>query len=81
MKVKVFDASHELDLENDINAFIRNVEVIDIKYSVAASIFADEQVYCFSTNLRYNLKKNNPESHKTFGVIVNQTKASHQDTC
>lgn len=53
MKVKVFDASHELDLENDINAFIRNVEVIDIKYSVAASIFADEQVYCFSALILY----------------------------
>lgn len=53
MKVKVFDASHELDLESDINAFIKNVEVLDIKYSVAASIFADEQVYCFSALILY----------------------------
>ena len=47
MKVKVFDEAHEKDLEEDINNFIGGVEVIDIKFNVAVSIFSEEQVYCF----------------------------------
>ena len=35
MKVKVFDCDHEKDLEEEVNNFIGNVEVIDIKYNVA----------------------------------------------
>ena len=41
MKVKVFDESHERDLENKVNAFlavIKDKEVVDIKFSVSASI-------------------------------------------
>lgn len=54
MKVKVFDESHEKDLEADINEFISNVqEVIDIKFQVSTSIFAEEQVYCFSALIMY----------------------------
>lgn len=53
MKVKVFDASHELDLESDINSFIKGVEVIDIKFSVAVSVFSEEQIFCFSALILY----------------------------
>ncbi len=53
MKVKVFDESHEKDLEHDINEFIGDVKVIDIKFQVAVSIFAEEQVYCFSALIMY----------------------------
>ena len=55
MKVKVFDESHEKDLENDINDFLKeeDTDVIDIKYSVATSIFSDEQIYCFSALILY----------------------------
>ena len=55
MKVKVFDESHEEDLENDINAFLeeKEIEVIDIKFSVSTSIFSEEQVYCFSALIMY----------------------------
>ncbi len=53
MKVKVFDESHEKDLENAINEFIENVKVIDIKYQVAIGIFAEEQIYCFSALIMY----------------------------
>ena len=56
MKVKLFDESHEKDLENDINDFIKDVEVIDIKFNSAVSIFSEEQIFCFSALVLYNEK-------------------------
>lgn len=56
MKIKVFDESHEKDLEESINKFIKekeDIEIIDIKFSVAASLYSDEQIYCFSALLMY----------------------------
>ena len=55
MKVKIFDESHERDLENDINSFISeyDIEVIDIKLSTSISIFSSEQVYCFTAMIIY----------------------------
>ena len=54
MKVKVFDESHEKDLEESVNNFIeeRN-DIIDIKYQVAISINGEEQLYCFSAMIVY----------------------------
>jgi len=56
MKVKIFDESHEKDLELKINKFLseNNIEVIDIKYQLSTSIFGEEQVYCFSAMIIYN---------------------------
>lgn len=55
MKIKIFDESHEKDLENDINLFLKenNIEIIDIKFNVAVAMFSDEQVYCFSALIMY----------------------------
>ena len=55
MKVKLFDAEDELDLEEDINNFINNtsIEVIDIKYQVGVGIFSEEQIFCFSAMIVY----------------------------
>ena len=55
MKVKIFDESHEQDLEDDINQFIEkeNPKIIDIKYSVSNSIYSEEQIYCFSALIIY----------------------------
>ena len=55
MKVKIFDESHEKDLEDDINIFFKenSIDVIDIKYSVSASIYSEEQIYCFSALIVY----------------------------
>lgn len=55
MKIKIFDESHEKDLEESINSFMKEkeIEIIDIKFSVAASLYADEQIYCFSALLMY----------------------------
>ena len=54
MKVKIFDEESEADLESKINEFIEDIEVIDIKYQVSASMFAEEQIYCFSAMIIYN---------------------------
>ena len=56
MKVKVFDESHEKDLEIKVNAFlstIKDKEIIDIKYQVSVGIFSEEQIYCFSAMIIY----------------------------
>lgn len=53
MKVKVFDCNHEKDLEESINEFIANKEVVDIKYQVSIAINGEEQIYCFSAMVVY----------------------------
>ena len=54
MHVKIFDEEHEKDLEDKINSFIEDKELIDIKYEVAVSIISDDQVYCYSALIIYN---------------------------
>ena len=54
MKVKIFDESHEKDLENDINDFLDDdINVIDIKYQVAIMYDNREQIYCYSAMIIY----------------------------
>ena len=55
MKVNIFDCEHEKDLEEQINEFLSKniVEIIDIKYEVSVSMFAEEQLYCFSAMIIY----------------------------
>ena len=53
MKVKIFDCEHEKDLEDCINEFIIDKEIIDIKYQVSISIVGEEQIYCFSSMIVY----------------------------
>jgi hypothetical protein len=55
MKVKIFDESHEKDLEKAINEFLKTIdgEVIDIKFQVSVSVFSEEQIYCFSAMIVY----------------------------
>ena len=58
MKVKIFDESHEKDLQESINEFIseNNCDIIDIKYQVAIAIVGEEQIYCFSAMIVYDTK-------------------------
>ena len=58
MKIKIFDESHEKDLEDDINDFIKekNPDIIDIKYSISCSNYSEEQIYCFSALIMYQEK-------------------------
>lgn len=53
MKVKVFDCDHEKDLEECVNDFISNKEIVDIKYQVAIETCGEEQLYCFSAMIIY----------------------------
>lgn len=54
MKVKIFDESHESDLEKAINEFLKeHKDIIDIKYQVSISMFSEEQIYCFSAMVIY----------------------------
>ena len=55
MKVKLFDESHELDLEKSINKFLseKEVDLFDIKYSCAIATYGEEQIYCFTAMIIY----------------------------
>ena len=55
MKVKIFDESHEKDLEAQVNHFLSemNGEVIDIKFSTSISMFGEDQIYCFTAMIIY----------------------------
>lgn len=53
MKVKIIDEGHEKDLESAVNEFIKDKEIIDIKFQVAVGVFAEEQIFCFSAMILY----------------------------
>ncbi len=57
MKIKVFDESHEHDLEIRVNEFLKKISdknIIDIKYQVSAMYDEREQIYCFSCLIIYS---------------------------
>ena len=37
----------------DINNFVIDRQIIDIKYQVAVSLFGEQQIYCFSASIIY----------------------------
>lgn len=53
MKIKIFDFEHEEDLEEEINKFISDKKVVDIKYQVAIMYDNREQVFCYSAIIMY----------------------------
>ena len=53
VKVKIIDVEHEKDLEEEINEFISDKEVFDIKYSTAVAVSGEEQIFCFSALIMY----------------------------
>ena len=53
MQIKVFDEENEEDLEQKVNEFIEDKEVVDIKYEVAISMFSEDQIYCYSAMIIY----------------------------
>lgn len=55
MKVKLFDESHEHDLEIMVNEFLndKDIKVVDIKYQVATLYDGRSQIYCFSCMIIY----------------------------
>lgn len=62
MKVKIFDESHEKDLEQAINEWINSKgleydDIKDIKYSTSIASAENEQFYCFSAMIIYYPKR------------------------
>ena len=53
MKVKIIDEEHEKDLEDEINEFIVDKEIYDIKYSTSVAISGEDQIYCYSALIVY----------------------------
>ncbi|HEY8396133.1 MAG TPA: sporulation protein Cse60 [Bacilli bacterium] len=56
MKVKIFDESHEKDLEEEINAFLETIDeddLIDIRYAVSTMYDYKDQIYCYSALILY----------------------------
>ena len=54
MKVKIFDESHEKDLEESVNNFLATIDdLIDIKFSVAVAAVGEDQIYCFTAMIIY----------------------------
>ena len=55
MKIKIFDESHEKDLEEAINNFLSETtcDIMDIKYQVALNVSGEDQLYCFSAMVIY----------------------------
>lgn len=75
LKIKVFDESHEKDLEEKLNEFSKqceenNLEIIDVKFST--SHFADEnqeQIYCFSALAMYDDKLTKEYKPKKYEIV------------
>ena len=56
MKVKLFDESHEQDLEEKVNDFLKGLDdeqIIDIKYQVSIMYDYKAQIYCYSAMIIY----------------------------
>lgn len=54
MQIKMFDESHEKDLEMAVNSFLsEGHEIMDIKYNVAITSCLEEQIYCFTAMIIY----------------------------
>lgn len=53
MRVKVFDCDNENELEDRINDFIMDKEIIDIKYQLSFNCQGEDQIYCFSAMIIY----------------------------
>ena len=53
MKVKIIDTEHELDLESEINEFIEDKEIYDIKFSTSVAISGEDQIFCFTALIVY----------------------------
>ncbi len=53
MQIKIFDEEHEKDLEEKLNEFLLEKDIIDIKYQVSVAMFSEEQIYCYSALVIY----------------------------
>lgn len=79
MKVKTFNRignEDKQDFENQINRFIKNKEVIDIKYQTALAIAASDQMGStgeFEENVLVMYEEPNTIKQKTFEYVSNDS--------
>lgn len=57
IQVKLFDEEHEEDLQDVINEFLKDHDVIDIKYQCCICGNSEEQIYSFSAMIMYEINK------------------------
>ena len=71
MKVKVFDESHESDLEDDINKFLLLIYIIDLRlHWCPFNIFIGVSLYSFHTLISFS---NEHETILLFGIEITLT--------
>lgn len=59
MRVKIFDETHEEDLEDKVNEFLADMkdeDIINFQYQVAIMYDNREQIYCYSCLIAYKDK-------------------------
>ena len=44
---------HEKDLEDEINKFIEDKEIYDIKFSTSVAVSGEDQIFCFTAMIVY----------------------------
>lgn len=74
MKIKVYDCSHEKDLEEQLNSLVldlkeNNQEIIDIKYSTSCSCDGTNEFYIYSALVMYDDKENKKYIPKRYELI------------
>lgn len=74
LKIKIFDESHEKDLEQELNNFIGQIikedkEVIDIKYQVSCAATDNDEFYCFSALVMYDDKVYQEYKPKRYEIV------------
>lgn len=58
MQIKVFDCTHEKDLEEEVNDFLDTLDdeqIVDIKYQVSSFYDNREQIYIFSAMIIFRI--------------------------
>lgn len=58
IQVKAFDEQHEADLEQEINAFLKNhpeLKIRQIQYATSCMCVKEEQIYCFTALIVYEI--------------------------
>lgn len=74
LKIKIFDESHEKDLEQELNNFIEQItkedkEVIDIKYQVSCAASGNDEIFCFSALVMYDDKVYQEYKPKVYELV------------
>ena len=82
MKVKIFyrtESEDKQEFENQINRFIKNKEVIDIKYQTALALAASDRLWLtgrFNEKVLVMYEEPNTIKQKTFEYVADDSKVN-----